>query len=303
MRLYVTIFLIFFSFSVNSQTAIFFSKSKGALNSGGTLDVMMYNPNTKTTSLLLKGTIRGRGEYNFVTSPDGYKAIFNTYQFSGWKLAVGDINEGEISNVKKFTDRKNYEYCGKYSPDGLSVVYQEFDWNDRSSNLMIANKDGSNAKLLFKNNVSDQSLDWTKDNNSIVFTQLNNNSLSIYMISIRDKSLKRLSNSEANDFAPSTSKTEDKVAFLSDRNGKIDLFIMDTDGGNLKNLTSKLKTADADASNIWAYKVSWSPDGEKLVFNAMINNSLELFIVNSDGSNLYQITDNKDSNITPFWSN
>ena len=303
MRLILLTLILSSAYFVNAQTNILFSKSSGALNSGGTLDLMMYNPIDKSTSLLLKGTVNRRGEYNAITSPDGTKIIFNTYRFSGWKLGIGSIEKGAITKVKKLTARKNYEYCAKYSPDGSKIIYQEFNWSDRSSDLFIIDKEGGNPTLFFENNISDQNLDWTRDSKSIVFTHIKNDRLGIYIKSLGDNDFREISNSSANNFAPSTSKAEDKIAFLSDRTGKIDLFTMDLAGDNLKNLTPNLKTVDADGNNIWAYKISWSPDGKKLVFNAMINGNLELFIVNADGSDLLQITDNNDSDITPFWMN
>lgn len=289
-------------FFTSAQTSILFSRSKGALNSDGTLDIMRYNPVTKKTTTLMKGSVNKRGEYNAVTSPSGTHIIFNTYRFSGWKLAMGSLQNNKIADIRKLTNRKNYEYCAKFSPDGQKIVYQEYDWSDRSENLFIADGDGKNARLFFSNNVSDQNLSWTRDNKSIVFTHMKNGRLGIYSKSIDGKLFKKLSNSNANDFAASASHTEDRVAFLSDRTGKIDLFIMNSDGQNLKNLTQNLKTTDADTNNIWAYKVSWSPNGDQIVFNAMIGRDLELFIVNTDGTDLHQITNNGDSDITPFWT-
>jgi len=46
----------------------------------------------------------------------------------------------------------------------------------------------------------------------------------------------------------------------------------------------------------------WSPDGMQIVFNTMMNGNLELFIVDADGANLTQITINKDTDMTPFWT-
>ncbi|MBV6645900.1 MAG: PD40 domain-containing protein [Cyclobacteriaceae bacterium] len=301
MRLICTAILLVTSFLVKSQTGILFSRSSGALNTGGTLDVLMYNPVNKKTTLLLKGSVRGRGEYNAVTNQSRSKIIFNTYRFGGWKLGIGDFENGKINNIKKLTDSNHYEYCGKFSPNGQKIVYQEFNWSDRSESLLITDMDSKNAKLVFENNISDQNLDWTKDSKSIVFTHLRNDQLSIYIKSIDGKVFRKISNSNANDFAPSTSKVENKIAFLSDRTGKIDLFVMDLDGKNLKNLTPNLKTVDANENNIWAYKVCWSPDGKQIVFNAMMNGNLELFIVTSDGTELHQITHNNDSDVTPFW--
>ncbi|WP_169301362.1 TolB family protein [Pontimicrobium aquaticum] len=255
------------------------------------------------TKLLLKGSINRRGEYGAITSPDNLKIIFNTYRFSGWKLGIGDFDGKNISNIKKLTNRKNYEYCAQYSPDGSKIAYVEYDWSVRESDIYIADKNGKNGKYFFKTGISDQNIDWTRDSESIVFTLKKNKSLSIYIKSLNGGKAKKIVSHLANDFAPSTSKLEDKIAFLSDKEGKIHLFVVNTDGSNLKNLTPTLESSDGDENGIWPYKTSWSPDGKKIVFNVIINGDLEIFIVNSDGTELTQITNNNDTDMTPYWLN
>lgn len=303
MNFRLVVFFIICSLSAHSQSKILFSRSSGGLNTGGTLDLMMYDPVKKTTKLLLKGTVNRRGEYNPVTSPDKKKIIFNTYKFSGWKLGVGDFKDNKVSNIKKFTSRSNYEYCAKYSPDGLKIAYQEYSWGKRASSIYISDKNGDNAKLFFESKISDQGLDWTLDNKSIVFTSPKDNKLAVYLRSLDGKLMKMLSIKGTNCFASSTSKTENRIAFLSDKDGEIDLYIRNLDGSGLKNLTSNLKTTKESEDSFWAYKTSWSPDGKKIVFNVKVDGDFELFIINVDGTNLTQITKNKDTDITPFWTN
>ncbi|MCK8523231.1 hypothetical protein M0D21_16750 [Aquimarina sp. D1M17] len=302
--LYLSVIIsLFFHITIEAQSKIIFSRSKGGLNTGGTLDVMIYDPLQKTTKTLLKGTVRRRGEYNVVTSPDNTKVLFNTYRFKGWQLAIGEFQEGQIVNVRKLTNRNNYEYCAKFSPDGSKIAYQEYDWSGRESGIYIADQNGKNARYLVASNINDQNIDWTKDAQSIVFTYLENNKINIHLKSLDGKIFKKISTHAANDFAVSTSKKSNRIAFLSDKTDKIDLFVMNLDDGSLINLTPGLNTSDADANSIWAYKTCWSPDGKQIAFTAMVNENLEIFTINADGSNLVQITNNSDTDMTPFWTN
>ena len=292
--------------ATEASPKIIFSKSSGALNTGDTLRLMIYDPANKTTKLLLKGTVKGRGEYNAATSPDNSKIVFHTYRYSGWKLGIGDFKNGKITNVKRLTNRPNYEYNAKFSPDGQKIAYQEYSWSSGDTDIFIADKNGKNATHFIKSKGGDRTPDWTKDSKSIVFTSGRENNYDIYIKSVVDKSIKNLTNSDALDFAPSTSKAANKIAFLSGREGKINLFVMNIDGSNLINLTSNLKTddfkfKDFQKSGGWAYATSWSPDGKQIVFNSMVKGTLELFIVNSDGSELTRITNNNDSDIGPYW--
>jgi len=301
------VLLSILTINVNAQEKIVFSRSVGGINTGGTLDIMSYDLATNKTSLLLKGTVSRRGEYNSAISPNNSKIVFNTYRFSGWKLGIADYKDGKIDNVARLTDRPNYEYNAVFSPDGTKIAYQEYNWSTRDTDIFIADQDGKNAVQFTTSKGADSTPDWAKDNKQIVFMSARSGDLDIYIKSIDGKSINNLTQNEAIDFAPSTSKTEDKIAFLSDREGRVNLYVMDLNGENLINLNVNLKTdvmtaKDFDEAHYWAYKTSWSPAGDNIVFTAMLDGNLEIFTINKDGSNLTQITDNNDTDMTPFWT-
>ncbi|WP_271769482.1 TolB family protein [Aquimarina algiphila] len=299
------LFILLFSLTLygNAQSKIIFSRSLGGLNTGETPGIMMYDTETKSTKLLLKGTVPRRGEYNAVTSLDDSKIIFNTYRFSGWKLGIADFKNGKIHNVKKLTNRSNYEYNAMFSPDGVHIVYQEYNWNTRNANLFIADINGKNVKQLTKALGSHRTPDWSKDSKQIVFASRRDQYYNIYSKGSDGMHLKRLTDDTSHHFASSTSRKEDRIAFLSNRKGQIHLYVMDLQGKNMMNLTPKLKTDDFKTKECWAYKTSWSADGKQIVFNIMLEGNLELFIINSDGSGLEQITHNNDTDMTPYWMN
>ena len=292
----------------HAQSKILFSRSSGVLNSGGTLDLMVYDPANETTKLLMKGTVSRRGEYNPATSPDGQYLVFNTYRFSGWKLGIGKLKGGKVTDIKKLTNRSNYEYEARFSPNGSKIAYQEFNWSTRDTDIFIADKNGKNAIHFVKSDGGDRTPHWTQDGQSIVFTSGRKNSYSIYIKSLSGTSLNKLTNDSSNDFSPSTSKNENKIAYLSDAGGKINLYTMNLDGSEKTNLTTDLDSGEFtmngyEDSGCWAMKTSWSPDGRQIVFNIPYKGNMELFIANSDGSGIKQVTKNRDTDMSPYWSN
>lgn len=72
-----------------------------------------------------------------------------------------------------------------------------------------------------------------------------------------------------------------------------DIYSMNADGSNLKNLT---KTSSSE----WVPK--WSPDGQKIVFASDRDGDGEIYIMDKDGSNLKKLTDNRVYDGTPRWS-
>ncbi len=76
--------------------------------------------------------------------------------------------------------------------------------------------------------------------------------------------------------------------------GMSDIYIMDTDGSDLVNLTN-----DPALSNIMG---DWSPDGRRIVFWTMVENGI--YIMDADGSNKKRLTKSSQGNSdrNPSWS-
>lgn len=87
----------------------------------------------------------------------------------------------------------------------------------------------------------------------------------------------------------------DRLAFSSDRDGDFEIYLIDIDGSNLRQLTDN-GGSDFDAD--------WSPDGRQIVFarRETLESDSEIVIMNADGSDPRQITDNDFDDTDPAWS-
>ncbi len=302
-RLILFIALFLFDANVFCQTKILFSQSKGPLNSGGTLELMMHNPGTNITNLMLKGSVRGRGEYNASTSSDGSKIAFTTYRFGGWKLGWGNLTASGVKSVKKFGKGGRYQYNARFAPNDSKIAYQEYDWGTRKSIISIASINGNYEKVIVEVSNSDQAFDWTSDSKKIVYVSAYKDYYNIFLVPMKGGQSTNLIKKEKHTFAVSASKVDNKIAYLSAERGRVSLFIMDLDNGKEFEVTSKLQADKFQPGGFWAYRTCWSPDGKHIVFNVIVDENYEVFTVNSNGTNLKRITNNKDTDITPYWSN
>ena len=83
--------------------------------------------------------------------------------------------------------------------------------------------------------------------------------------------------------------TRQQIAFASDRDGDAAIYIMDTDGGNVRQLTDE---PGAD----------WSPDGTQIAFQSDRDGDYEIYVMDADGGNVRQLTDDPGWDGSPVWS-
>jgi len=128
----------------------------------------------------------------------------------------------------------------------------------------------------------------------------------------------------------------DRIAFISDRDGEPNLYIMNSDGTDVRQLTTSgidlgrqswspdgrriaygadggihvisddgawNTTILSDGSN--AFEPAWSPDGTKLAYQQWKGDSAdsaEIYLMDIDGGNATALTDNSDYDDYPSWS-
>ena len=87
-----------------------------------------------------------------------------------------------------------------------------------------------------------------------------------------------------------------KIMFNSNRDGNVNLYVMNADGSDVTNVTAGKITLD----NLEEDKPAWSPDGTQIIFSSEQNSNWDLYVMNVDGSNLVDLS-NK-SQMTEKWA-
>jgi hypothetical protein len=83
------------------------------------------------------------------------------------------------------------------------------------------------------------------------------------------------------------------VAFVSDRPGDEEIYVMYADGTEQTNLTN------ASGDDWWP---AWSPDGTKIAFNSDRDDNMEIYVMNIDGTDQTNLTDDTAWDGGPAWS-
>jgi eukaryotic-like serine/threonine-protein kinase len=103
----------------------------------------------------------------------------------------------------------------------------------------------------------------------------------------------RLTTDAAADVQPRWSPDMSRIAFASARDGKLEIYTMDSTGGDLRRLT--LNSVDDFAP-------AWSPDGKQIAFTSKRDGNDEIYVMNADGSNQQSLTKNPAADSRPSWS-
>ena len=83
------------------------------------------------------------------------------------------------------------------------------------------------------------------------------------------------------DGMPAYSPNGEQIAFVSERDGAYDIFIMNADGTEKRNITRSLSRDFAP---------TWAPDGSRIAFHSYVGGSWDIYVINIDGSGLFNLT-------------
>lgn len=224
--------------------------------------------------------------------------------------------------------------CGYFFPDGESIVYASthlggvecppepgfemgYVWPVYDSyDIFSANPDGSGLTQITDEEGYDAEATVGPDGR-IVFTSVRDGDMEIYSMNGDGSDVRRLTNSPGPDGGPFFSADGSKIVFraraiepgpeLDDyrslldqglwRPTSLEIFVMDTDGGNRRQVTDL-----AGAS----FAPFWHPDNERIIFSSNWHNpegrNFDLFIIGEDGTGLEQVTFNDTFDGFPMFS-
>ncbi|MBC7878929.1 MAG: PD40 domain-containing protein [Anaerolineales bacterium] len=189
------------------------------------------------------------------------------------------------SDRKQITEMEATAFYASISPDGQKIYFS----SRRSTGFEIhsVNLNGNGLQRLTKNIGSLYAPELSPNGDWVVFT---NNGNGLWLMKPDGKNPHALTTSD--DIDPTWSADGSMIAFASSRAGLRQLFVMNADGSNIRQVTNLPDMGG---------RSSWSPDGTRLAFYAGPSPDRDVYIINVDGTGLVQLTDGGD-NLGPSWS-
>lgn len=96
------------------------------------------------------------------------------------------------------------------------------------------------------------------------------------------------------DDSPQFSPDGRKIAFASDRSGSDEIWVCDSDGANLLQLTFFGGTPTGSPR--------WSPDGRQIAFDSRPNGNSDIFVISAEGGQPRAVTTETSNEMLPSWS-
>lgn len=150
----------------------------------------------------------------------------------------------------------------------------------------LAHFPGLNITPVFLRNSTKLAMALSKDEKS--------QDTELYEYDLHTRKFNRLTFTDSNNFSPSWSPDGSQIAFVSDRDGHPQIFVMDSDGSNTKRVSF---------SGFYSVSPSWSPQGDLIAYVCMNDKHRpKICVTTPQGDKHIQITHGDGQDDSPDWS-
>lgn len=250
-------------------------------------------------------TINVRGGYEPTWSPDGAELVF---QYNG--LWIANIASGEINQIPLSVEENNLpnEYLVKpsWSPDGEWIAF--LNESGMFGDLYLIHPDGTGLiRLTNTDDISrDGDLVWSPDGKQIAYSANRDGNIDIYISDVENAirgnaASRQLTDTPApvQNLVTSWSPDGSMIAFSSNRDGNMEIYLMNPEGNDIVRLTDNV-TSDAEPR--------WSPDGKQIAFSSNRDGNVEIYVLDVEetiqsGNDTIarRLTDHPGDDTGPAW--
>ena len=223
-------------------------------------------------------------QITFVSSRGGPKEI--------WVMDYDGSNQRQLTNLKSIA------LTPRWSPDASRIAFTCFAPSAGLTSAQICMYSIDTGKLVSFPRFHGTNITpaWSPDGTQIIFSSSMQGNPELYVSDINGGRPKRLTNANGASMSPTWNpKTGQTIAFVSDRGGTPQLYLMNSDGTS----TAKLDLPDKG----YVIDPAWHPSGQLLAFSwRRPNDNYDLYIMDAATRQLVELTRDQGRNERPSWA-
>ncbi len=224
-----------------------------------------------------------------LTGIDGFftsKIVFVSGANQNRDLFIMDYDGHDL---RKLTNHRALLLSPNCSSNGTKIVFNSdkvWDQDLYVLNLVPSVKE----TRLTRGFRLDQSAEWSPDGSKLAYSSNGD----IFVANANGKGAANITGTRAIEVSPAWSPDGSQIAFVSDRSGSPQVYIMNSNGTNVRKISSGSYNTDP----------SWSPNSgvNRVAYVRVEGSEANIFSVNPDGSDEQRLTWSSRRNENPSWS-
>jgi Tol biopolymer transport system component len=225
-------------------------------------------------------------------SPDNEWIAYASNRSGTWNIWVART-DGSEQRQATFNER-SISVDPVWSPDGRFIAYESNKLGNWEIFVFDVTQRNSPEVRLTDNRALDVNPYWSPDSKKIIFESLRDGIRNIYELDIETLDVTRLSDGQGVDRFPQYSNKGDKIAFVTEREGRTtgQIAIMNADGSDVQLISDP----NGDASAI-----AWSPNDELIAYQMRLGTDIGIYVYELATGITRRVTDTQSLNTSPTW--